>query len=203
MRIIKINSVKPEKDKIGEAARAIKSGKVVIFPTETVYGLGASPFSRKAVRKIYTLKGRSFGKPLAILVSDFDQIKPLVKSISPKAKKLMRKYWPGPMTLIFKKSKKIPAYVTAGEDTLGIRMPDHPVTKKLIITCGMPLVATSANKSGGNDPKTAGEAINQMKKVDLVLDGGRARIGKASTVIDASLNDLKILRQGSLKVKLD
>ena len=195
---LRISSKHPDKKKIGIAAQIIKAGGIAIFPTETVYGLGASPYNKKAVNKIFKLKGRSLKKPLAVIISDPIQVRPLVKHISRQARTLMKRYWPGPLTLIFNKSSKIPSYVTAGGRTLGIRMPDDPITRELIKAAGMPIVATSANRSGAKDPFTAKEAIRQLKQADVVIDGGRTRLRKPSTVIDVTGKRMKILRKGSL-----
>lgn len=199
---LKIDPNNPEKAKIKRAASAIKAGGTVIFPTETVYGLGADPYNDAAVRKVFKLKGRSFSKPLAMIVSSREQIKPLVKNISPTARILMDKFMPGPITLVFKKSKMIPDIVCAGEKTIGIRMPDHRITRALIKACGMPLVATSANRSGKMPATTASSAYKQLKGADVLLDGGRSKIKKASTVVDVSGKKTKILRQGTLKILL-
>lgn len=184
------------------ASEVIENGGVIIFPTETVYGLGASPFNKKAIRKIFKLKGRSLKNPMAVIVSKFSQIKALVKKITPKAKELMKKHWPGPLTLVFEKSKKIPDYVTSGRKTIGIRMPAHKVPLALIEKCGIPLVATSANLSGLKPSKTAKEAMGQIRGADLILDGGMARLGQASTVVDVTDEPAKMSRRGTLKVKI-
>jgi len=201
-KILKISGKKPNKKKIREAAKVIMSGGVIIFPTETVYGIACSPFKKKAVERIFKLKGRNWNKPLAVIVENFKQVKTLTKNLSPKAKEIMSRYWPGPLTLVLNKSSEIPAYVTARLKKVGIRMPDHPISKELIRTCGIPLVATSANISGSADPKTARQALKQLIDVDLLIDGGRTQVGKASTVIDATGKKVKILRKGPLIVRV-
>jgi L-threonylcarbamoyladenylate synthase len=201
-KLVKINQKRPEGKKIARAARVIKGGGVIIFPTETVYGLGCSPFNKKAVKRIFELKGRASKKPLAVIVENFKQVKQLTKKISPRAKDLMTRFWPGPLTLILYKSNKIPNYVTCGSKKIGIRMPDHPITLELLKACRMPIVATSANKSGSTPPLTAGKALKQIKDVDMAIDGGRTSFKKASTVVDATKSKLKILRAGSLSKRL-
>lgn len=201
-KIIKLNPKKLEKEKIAEAVKVIKAGGVVVFPTETVYGLGCSPWSLKAVKKIFKLKGRLAKKPLAIIVENFKQVRSLVKNLNPKALDLMSKHWPGPMTLVLPKSRRIPDYVTSGSKKIGIRMPDHPITLELLRACKIPLVATSANRSGSIAPATARAAFRELKGVDLVIDGGKTSLGKASTVIDITSGKPKILRKGSLKIKI-
>jgi len=200
--IIKISSRRPQRGAINLACKVLKQGGVIIFPTETVYGLGASPFRKSAIKRIFRMKGRSLNNPMAVLVSKMSQVRPLVKNITPKAMELMRKHWPGALTLIFEKSGKIPAYVTSGRKTIGIRMPSHKVALKLVEKCGIPLVATSANLSGLKPSKTAGEALDSIKDADLILDGGPSRIGAASTVVDVTGELAKILRRGTLKVRI-
>lgn len=201
-KILRINPEKPDKKKIAEAAKVLKTGGTVIFPTETVYGIGADPFSKKAVRKVFGLKGRSYKKPLSVIVSNAKEIPPLVKHLSPLAKRIIKKHMPGPVTLVLKKSALIPDFVTAGENTIGIRMPDHKITGMLLKEAGIPLVATSANRSGSAPATTASQAIKQLKGADLILNSGKTKYGKASTVVDLSGKTPLILRQGALKIKL-
>lgn len=199
-KVLRINPKKPNKNVIARAVQVLKSGGTVIFPTETVYGIGADPFNEKAVNKVFRMKGRSFHKPLAVIVSNAKEILPLVEHLTPLAKRLIKKYMPGPMTLILKKSAMIPDIVTAGEKTIGIRMPDHKIARMLLKEIGSPIVATSANRSGYAPATTAAEALKQIKGADLVLCGGKTTLGEASTVVDLSGKKAKILRQGTLKI---
>jgi len=200
-KVIKINPRKPEKKGIAKAAKIIRSGGVAVFPTETVYGLGCSPFRKTAVKRIFRIKGRAFRKPLSVIVSDFRQVKKLVRNMSPLALRLMSSHWPGPLTIIFRKSGRVPASVTGGSGTVGIRMPDHLITQELIRAAGTPLVATSANRSGRKPSTTAKSAAKAVEEADIVIDGGRSALRKPSTVIDLSGKKPKILRRGALKLE--
>ncbi len=171
-------------EKILSAVKALQNGKVIIIPTETVYGLAADPFNEKAVRKIFSLKKRAADVPLQVLISDISQVKKLARRIPAKARRLMKESWPGPLTIVFKKKNSVPDFVTAGLDTVGIRMPDHPVTLELIKAFGGPLAATSANISGKKAPTTAAEAKRHFKKgIACAIDAGPSKIGKASRVV--------------------
>ena len=153
----------PAGDNIAKAAKALKTGKVVIIPTETVYGLAADAFNEKAVRKIFRLKKRSAGAPLQVLIADIRTARLLFKKIPEKARKLIKRSWPGPLTLVMEKKGSVPGHLTAGRNTIGVRMPDHPVTLELIRRSGGIIAATSANISGKKPPRTAGEAKRHFK----------------------------------------
>jgi L-threonylcarbamoyladenylate synthase len=202
MKTLKINKNRPEPNKIRRAADIIKSGGIVVFPTETVYGIGASPFNKKAVSRIFKIKGRSGTKPLSLIVSSFDQVRTISKQLGPKVRALIKRSWPGPLTVVVKKSKVIPDHVTRGDKNIGIRMPDHKIALALIKAVGTPLVATSANISGMPPARSAEEAKKQLKNVDLLIDGEKSRLKTASTVVDFTKSRPVILRQGSLKVKI-
>jgi len=173
--------------KIYEAVKILKNGGVIIFPTETVYGIGALASNENAIKKIYEIKGRSFDKPLQILISDISQVDLFASEISDKAKELMKKYWPGPLTLVFK---------TASGSTVGLRMPDSPIILELIRQTG-PIAASSANISGQPDPTCIGDV---KIEADLLLDGGPCKMGKPSTVVDVSVDPPTILRQGAIEI---
>ena len=192
---MKADPRKPDKKVILAAVKALKSGKLIIFPTETVYGLAADPFNKKAVEKLLKLKKRPRGKPLQLLISDIKQIKSLVKKIPAHVKKIIKRSWPGPLTLILPKKRTIPDFVAGNLNTVGIRMPDHPVALELIRSFGAPIAATSANISGQKPPKTAKQAIRSIKKgIALVIDSGKAKLGKSSRVLDATKKKMKLLR---------
>ena len=185
-----------------DAIKALKSGGLIIFPTETVYGLGADIYNRKAIQKIYRIKKREKNKSLPIIVASVKEVTKVAKAISPEAKRLMKKYFPGPLTIVLKKRKCVPAYVTADGDTIAVRCPNHPLTLKLLRIFGRPIVGTSANLSGKKEPKSASEAKKIFgNKVDYVLDGGKAKHGIPSTVVDATSKTLKILRLGPVHIK--
>ena len=179
---------------INKAIKILKAGGVIIFPTETVYGIGALASSEKAIKRLYEIKKRPKNKPLQILISDFFQADLFASEISNIARDLMKKYWPGPLTLVLKKKPGISDIITAGGETVGLRMPDDPTILKIIKSVGS-IAASSANLSGEPDPTTAGEV---KIKADLVLDGGPCREGMPSTVIDASVEPPIILRPGKI-----
>ncbi len=183
---------------IKEAARLIKAGGLVIYPTETVYGLGADPFNRIAVLKVFGAKRRSFDKPLPVAVSSLEEADNLVFVNEP-ARKIAGAFLPGPVTMILKKKARLPKELTAGSDKLGIRIPDNPIALRLIELAG-PITATSANISGKSAPTTSYDAKKQIgDRVDFVLDGGRCKIKEPSTVIDLTeLEGPKILRIGAV-----
>ena len=183
------------------AGLALKNGGIVAFPTDTVYGLGAIYRDEKAVAKIFEAKGRDEGKPLSILVSNIEQVELLADLGSgrmyEKALRLMKTYWPGALTLIFKKKAGIPDNVTAGGETIGIRMPDLDVTLKIIEAAGFPLAAPSANTSGKRSSVLAQEVAEDLSgKIDMIIDGGACKVGLASTVVDMTGEYPKILREG-------
>ncbi len=180
---------------VKKAVSLLKQGKVIIFPTETVYGIGADALNKKAVKKIFGLKKRQKNQPLQILISDMSDVKKFASRVPQKALRLMKKNWPGPMTIIVRKKKYIPEIVTSGLKTVGLRMPDHPLTLEIIRALGRPIAASSANISGKKPPKTAKEAAKHFKSgVALVIDGGKCRIGKASKVVDATKKMTTVLR---------
>jgi L-threonylcarbamoyladenylate synthase len=200
--ILKINRHKPEIEKIRYAADIIKKGGLVVFPTETVYGLGANAFDEDAVKKVFKVKGRPADNPLIVHIADINQIKSLTEDIPLKAMKLIKRFWPGPLTLILKKSKNVSDIVTAGSDSVAIRMPDNTIALFLIQECGLPLVAPSANKSGRPSPTKIKDVIEDMEGlVDLIIDGGTTRIGIESTVVDMTADIPTILRPGAVTME--
>ena len=170
-----------------EAARILRSGGLVAFPTETVYGLGANALNEEAARKIYAAKGRPSDNPLIAHISDFSELDQLVREIPKAGKILMEAYWPGPLTLIFPKSSKVPYGTTGGLDTVAVRMPSDPTARKLIALSGVPVAAPSANTSGRPSPTTADHVWEDMNgKIDMIVDGGPVGIGVESTIVDVT-----------------
>lgn len=195
MKLIKISAKIPDSSIIAKAVNALKQGKLIIIPTETVYGICCDAFNESAVRKLFRIKKRPKSKPLQLLISDVKDIKKIAQKIPLKIKKIMKKIWPGPITIVLKKKKIVPNIVTAGLNTLGIRIPDHPIALKLINSFGGPIAASSANISGQKPPRTAHQAVKSLKKgFALVLDCGPSRIGRASKVIDASSKKIRTIR---------
>ena len=168
---------------IKEAARIIKSGGLVAFPTETVYGLGANGLDKEASSKIYEAKGRPSDNPLILHISNTDELKGIVREIPPKAVLIMKAFWPGPLTLIFNKGDIVPYETTGGLDTVAVRMPNHPVALKLIEESGVPIAAPSANISGRPSPTTANHVYEDLNdRIDMIIDGGQVNIGLESTI---------------------
>lgn len=182
-----------KENKIKKAATILKAGGVVAFPTETVYGIGAALDNSKAVERIFIIKKRPKNKPLQVLVATLSQAKKLGK-FSKAGFDFARHKWPGPFTLVVNKTKKVPKIVTGGRLKVGIRMPDHKIIFELIRKCG-PIVASSANKSGEKPALNAKEVKKNLPDIDYVIAGGKAKIRKASAVIDISQKKIKILRK--------
>lgn len=195
---IKINSVSQKQD-IALAARILKDGGLVALPTETVYGLGANAFDENAVKNIFIAKGRPQDNPLIVHISEFDEIYNLVSHVPESAKALADKYWPGPMTIILKKSSLVPDVVSAGLDTVAVRLPRHDITRAIIKEAGVPIAAPSANLSGSPSPTTAQSVFDDMNgKIPLIVDGGACKIGVESTVISLLGDKPSVLRPGGI-----
>lgn len=189
-------------NKIKEAAVQIKEGKIVLFPTETVYGIGANALDEKAVNKIFEAKGRASDNPLIVHICNLDMINDLVQEIGETEEKLITNFWPGPLTIIFNRRECIPNNVTAGLDTVGIRMPSNSVARKLIEFAGLPIAAPSANISGKPSGTKVEDIIDELDgKVDYILDAGMVDIGVESTVIRVVDSKVHILRPGKITVE--
>ena len=182
---------------MSDAGKVIKEGGLVAFPTETVYGLGANALDKKAAAKIYKAKGRPSDNPLIVHISRMSQAESIAVNISDNARRLMDEFWPGPLTIILKKSAMVPYETTGGLDTVAIRMPNHPVALKLIEEAGVPIAAPSANISGKPSPTKVIHVIGDMSgRIDMIVDGGSVNIGIESTIIDMSADKPIILRPG-------
>jgi L-threonylcarbamoyladenylate synthase len=179
------------------AAKLILVGELVAFPTETVYGLGADASNPLAIQKIFDTKGRPSDNPLIVHIADLKQLDQLAAEIPEPSRKLMDKFWPGPLTLVFKKQSVVPDLVTAGLDTVAVRMPSHPVALELIRK-SKPLVAPSANKSGRPSPTRASHVKADYGNIIPVLEGGPCNFGIESTVLDVTSEPYTILRPGSV-----
>ena len=195
------NHIKDEELK--EAAGILRSGGLVAFPTETVYGLGGNALDEDAARKIYAAKGRPSDNPLIAHVSCVEEVAPLVKEIPEAGRKLMEAFWPGPLTMIFPKSEKVPYGTTGGLDTVAIRMPDDPVANRLIALAGVPVAAPSANTSGRPSPTTADHVWQDMNgRIEMIIDGGPVGIGVESTIVDVSSAVPSVLRPGAITMEM-
>ena len=195
------NHIKDEELK--EAASILRSGGLVAFPTETVYGLGGNALDEDAAGKIYAAKGRPSDNPLIAHVSCMEEVAPLVKEIPEAGRKLMEAFWPGPLTMIFPKSEKVPYGTTGGLDTVAIRMPDDPVANRLIALAGVPVAAPSANTSGRPSPTTADHVWQDMNgRIEMIIDGGPVGIGVESTIVDVSSAVPAVLRPGAITMEM-
>jgi L-threonylcarbamoyladenylate synthase len=195
--LLKVNPQNPEATIIQTTAEIIKKGGLVAFPTETVYGLGADALNVKAVLALFEAKQRPLDNPPIVHVAEKVDVTPLVQKIPKKAELLMERFWPGPLTLIFKKSTKIPNVTTAGLDTVAVRMPKHPVALALIKATQRSIAAPSANLAGKPSPTTAKHVYEDLNgRINAILDGGAANIGVESTVVDLSTSPPILLRPG-------
>ena len=187
----------PARAQIPRAAALIQEGKLVAFPTETVYGLGADALNAVAVNRVFEVKGRPFGSPLIVHVDSVEMAQGLAREWPPEAELLARRYWPGPLTLVVRKEPRIPGIVTAGLDTVGLRMPAHPLALELIRAAGTPLAGPSANRFSQLSPTTAEHVRAGLGgAVDLILDGGPCRVGIESTVLSLAGGKARLLRPG-------
>jgi L-threonylcarbamoyladenylate synthase len=188
--VVKIDPKRPEKDKIASAAEAVRSGSLVAFPTETVYGIAANFLDEKAIARLYSIKGRPAHKPFTVHIADIKAIEPLGCRISKQTLRLAEKFWPGPLTMVLPLGK---------DRSLGFRIPANRIALELIKNCGVPVVAPSANLSGNTPPVNAGQVLEELDgKIDMLLDGGATDVGVESTVIDMTVTPPKILRQGAI-----
>jgi L-threonylcarbamoyladenylate synthase len=201
VKILNIDGRSPQLDVIAEAAATIRSGGLIIYPTETVYGLGADACSDRAVAKVFAAKVRPLKDPISMAVSSLEMARQ-VTWLTPEAEVVFKKFLPGPLTVVLKAKPKVSKLLTAGTGKVGVRIPDHLVTLKLIDFVGGPITSTSANISGRPAPCTLREALDQLgKSVDLAIDAGRCRFGVASTVVDLTTKPFEILREGPITKK--
>lgn len=197
-----MNLFKATNENIITASEAIKSGELVAFPTETVYGLGADGLNPIAVAKIFEAKNRPSFNPLILHIADKSDVEKIAKIENPKVVKLIEKFWPGPLTLVLPKTEIVPTIVTAGNDTVGIRMPDHPVALELIKNSQTPIAAPSANTFGQLSPTTALHVKKQLgDKVNTILDGGKCAVGVESTILQVTKDEIILLRPGGLALE--
>lgn len=185
--------------KIHKSAQIIKQGGIVVFPTETVYGIGVNALDKEAVRKLYDIKNRDLSKPISLLVSNMTMINNLAKNITDLEYKLMEKFFPGPLTIILNKKDIVPDIVTANQKTVGIRMPSEKTAIDLVNCANVPIATTSANISGNPSRTNLKEVRKDFKgKVDYFINGGESKIGIASTIVKVIDNIPHILRKGPI-----
>ena len=199
MKTVIVRNIPADAPLFDEAVEAVQQGGLVAFPTETVYGLGANALDAAAVRRIFEAKGRPSDNPLIVHLAGKEQIGPLVRTITPLAQKCIDAFMPGPITLVFEKSGRIPCEVTAGLDSVAIRIPSHPIAHRFLEKAGIPVAAPSANVSGRPSTTTAKHVYDDFKgKIPFIIDGGASDFGVESTVVNVMGDIPVILRPGAV-----
>ncbi|MGC8676168.1 MAG: L-threonylcarbamoyladenylate synthase [Candidatus Micrarchaeia archaeon] len=202
-KILKVNAFRPEKDRVALAAQIIRNGGTVIFPTETVYGLGANAFDSEAALKVFKAKGRPADNPLIVHIASMQQLNEVVSGVPAALLPILNKVWPGPITFIFNKHERIPLAVTGGLRTVAVRMPAHPVALELIKEAGVPIAAPSANAATRPSPTKVEHIIKEMSgKVDAIIDAGQTFFGLESTIVDVTKSPPILLRPGPFTLEL-
>ncbi|MCE2404334.1 MAG: threonylcarbamoyl-AMP synthase [Dehalococcoidia bacterium] len=182
-----------------EPIRCLRRGGVVVFPTDTLYGLGADAFSPEAVGRVFDIKGRASSSGLPLLIADTADLDMVAVDITGLALALAEEFWPGPLTLVLRRSDRVPAIATGGLDTVAVRIPDHPVPRALARSVGRPITGTSANRTDGPDPVTAGQVKESLGgAVDYIIDAGPSPLGAPSTILDLSGARPALLRAGAV-----
>ena len=201
--VVRVDPERPNQEDISRAAECLRRGGLVAFPTETVYGLGVYALDRAAVRRLFEAKGRPVNDPLIIHVSAFDQVAPLVVALPEQAAPLAARFWPGPLTLVMRRAPSVPLEVTAGLDTVAVRVPAHPVARALLLTASLPVAAPSANLFSRPSPTRASHVLDDLDGlIDMVVDGGPTPVGVESTVLDVTVDPPAVLRPGAISVEL-
>lgn len=201
--VCKVDPLEPNRLILREAAEIIRIGGLVAFPTETVYGLGANALDPEAVKKIFLAKGRPADNPLIVHISDRDYVHELAKKVPQEAKALIRKFFPGPLTIVLEKKPIVPDETTANLPTVAVRMPNHKIALGLIKESGTPVAAPSANKAGRPSPTRAQHVLQDLGgQVDLIIDGGPTRFGLESTVVDLTVKPPELLRPGAVTLEM-
>ena len=199
--VVRLDPDTLDDDGLRAAARVLRHGGVVAFPPETFYGLGAAALDHAAVRRVFEIKGRPSSMPLLVLIDDVRRVSEIAAEVPAHARRLMQRYWPGPLTLVFRAASQVPSEVTAGTGTIGVRVPGHHVARALISHVGGPVTAPSANRTGAAPPTTAAGVLEQLGDgVDLVLDAGPTPGGAPSTVLDVTVDPPRVIRQGAIRL---
>jgi L-threonylcarbamoyladenylate synthase len=202
MTIIPIDQNQIDISVIQKAADFINDGMIIAFPTDTLYGIGCDPFNIEAINKLFSLKSRTKQKPINLLIDSERQLNEIVEDLPDVTQLLIESFWPGALTLIFKKKKIIPSILTSNLPTIGVRMPNNQIILELIKKVKRPLAVTSANISGKPSTTNAKQVYENFRdKIPLILDGGETSIGKESTIMDLTVIPPKILREGVLKME--
>ena len=190
---------KDEYFRLENCAIGMREGEIAVFPTETVYGVGTSALDKEAVNKLYELKNREYSEPISVLISNFDMIDDVAKDVTKLERKIMEKFFPGPLTIILKKKENLPDVLNINGDTIGVRMPQNDIALKLIEYSKVPIATTSANLAGKSSNTSINSIIYDFKSnVDWYVDGGECKVGVASTVLKVENDQIKILREGSI-----
>jgi len=201
--IIKLEKGSPGKA-FARCAEVIKAGGVIAYPTDTFYGLGADPRNISAVSRVFAIKGRGADQPILLLLRDRTEVTAWTSVITPSAVRLMDRFWPGPLTLVFKARPDVFPELTGGTGTIGLRVPGSEVTRALLGRAGNALTGTSANRSGSTSPRTPDEVMRELGgRVDLILDGGVSAADSPSTVVDVTAEPPRIIRMGAVDVSAD
>jgi L-threonylcarbamoyladenylate synthase len=202
LKVYKIDHEHPEPEIIQHAGAIIKQGGIIAFPTRCLYGLGADAFNADAVDRVFKIKQRPSQKPILILIDQRIQLERLVSHVSPAASRIMDRFWPGGVTLVFEAGGTVPQHLTAGTGKIGIRLPGHPVAAALVKSMGRPFTGTSANISGEPGCRRIDDLIPQLaQQLDAVLDAGPLKGGTGSTVVDVTDDMPRILREGDISKK--
>lgn len=190
------------KKELEEVIEVLKNDGIIIFPTDTVYGIGGNCFSEKAIRKIFKDKSRPEQKPINVLTNNIEKIQKVAKNISKKEKEIINKYMPGAVTIILDKKEEVPNILTAGLDTIGVRIPNNKIALEILKEFENPLATTSVNISGDLPGLEIQDFIEEFKdKVDIIIDGGKSKIGIASTIVRVDKNSkINVLRKGSIEL---
>ncbi len=200
LRPLRIIRVTEDLEAPRRAVRLIREGGLVAYPTDTLYGLGCNAHDDAAVLRIFAVKRRPRSEALPILIADQEQLGDLVAVVPDVARRLIHRFWPGALTLIFRRGRYVSSIVTAGGENLALRLPDHPIPRSLIRLAGVPIIGTSANIHGGTGPTTAQHVAFELgDHVDMILDGGRTHHGRESTVVDVTVDPPRVVREGTIR----
>lgn len=199
-RVLHVDPTAPSPSALEQAATELRAGGLVAFPTETYYGLGAAALQPSAVRRVFAVKGRPEGKPLLVLVDSIAMAERVAAVISPAARGLMDRHWPGALTLVLPARPEVPVEVTAGSGTIGVRLSAHAVARALVSALGAPITAPSANLAEQAPPTTAAGVVAYFGDAVLVLDGGPTPGGEASTVLDVTVEPPRLVRAGAVRL---
>jgi len=184
---------------LSTAAEVLRRDGVIVYPTDTFYGLGAGCYSRVAIRRIYRLKGRGFHKPLLVIISSREMLNEITVERPAVVEELINTFWPGPLTLVLPASPRLPRELLGGSGSIGVRLPEYPEVRELVRRAGFPVTATSANSAGGENIQRIERAVEHFSgRVDLILDGGETKGGIPSTVLECTSSTPKILRAGAV-----